>query len=193
MRLYPGRRDAAEGQGARATSTTCVVRENTGDIYTGTRRQSSMKGTPHEVAVQNMVYNRAQVERCLRYAFDYARKHGKKARGIGDDNTLGPGGQDQRAHLRLRPVGPRLPRDRREGLPGRQARVLPRGRHLHVDGQEPRVVRRAGHRQHVRRHHHRPGRRSPRAAWASRPAATSTPRASACSSPSAARRPSTPA
>jgi 3-isopropylmalate dehydrogenase len=35
-----------------------------------------------------MVYNRFQVERCLRYAFDYAQKHGKKARGKGDQNTL---------------------------------------------------------------------------------------------------------
>ena len=47
-----------------------------------------MKGTPHEVAVQSMVYNRHQVERCLRYAFEYARKFGKKARGKADVNTL---------------------------------------------------------------------------------------------------------
>jgi 3-isopropylmalate dehydrogenase len=48
-----------------------------------------MKGTEHEVAVQSMVYNRFQVERCLRYAFDYTQRHGKKARGKGDANTLG--------------------------------------------------------------------------------------------------------
>jgi len=40
------------------------------------------------VAVQSSVYNRFQVERCLRYAFEYAKKHGKKARGKGDKNTL---------------------------------------------------------------------------------------------------------
>jgi 3-isopropylmalate dehydrogenase len=28
------------------------------------------------------------VDRCLKYAFEYARKHGKKARGKGDKNTL---------------------------------------------------------------------------------------------------------
>ena len=28
------------------------------------------------------------MERCLRYAFEYTRKHGKKARGVGADNTL---------------------------------------------------------------------------------------------------------
>jgi len=65
-----------------------VVRENTGGIYTGAGG-ISMKDTPHEVAVQSMVYNRHQVERCLRWAFEYARKHGKKARGKGEENTLG--------------------------------------------------------------------------------------------------------
>ena len=47
-----------------------------------------MKGTPQEVAVQSAVYSRFQVDRCLRYAFNYARKYGKKARGRGDRNTL---------------------------------------------------------------------------------------------------------
>jgi 3-isopropylmalate dehydrogenase len=65
-----------------------VVRENTGGIYTGTGGQS-MVGTPHEVAVQSMVYNRFGVDRCLRYAFEYARSRGKKARGLGKENTLG--------------------------------------------------------------------------------------------------------
>ena len=64
-----------------------VVRENTGDLYTGTGG-ISMKGTPNEIAVQSAVYNRFQVDRCLKYAFEYARSHGKKARGRGDKNTL---------------------------------------------------------------------------------------------------------
>jgi 3-isopropylmalate dehydrogenase len=64
-----------------------VVRENSGDLYTGAGGVT-MKGTPHEVAVQSSVYSRFQVDRCLRFAFEYARKHGKKARGIGDKNTL---------------------------------------------------------------------------------------------------------
>ena len=65
-----------------------VVRENTGDAYTGTGG-FTLKGTPDEVAVQSAVYNRFQVDRALKYAFEYAKKHGKKARGIGDENTLG--------------------------------------------------------------------------------------------------------
>jgi len=38
-----------------------------------------MRGTEHEVAVQSMVYTRHQVERCLRYAFEYTRSHGRKS------------------------------------------------------------------------------------------------------------------
>ena len=64
-----------------------VVRENSGDAYTGAGG-FTMKGTSNEIAVQSAVYNRFQVDRALKYAFEYAKKHGKKARGKGDENTL---------------------------------------------------------------------------------------------------------
>ncbi len=86
VRLYPGVETPLKNKGPEHIDYV-VVRENTGGIYTGTGG-ISMKGTPHEVAVQSMVYNRHQVERCLRYAFEYARKFGKKARGKADVNTL---------------------------------------------------------------------------------------------------------
>ena len=54
-----------------------VVRENTGDVYTGSGGVT-MKGTPGEVAIQNMVYTRMQVDRCLKYAFEYTRKRNRK-------------------------------------------------------------------------------------------------------------------
>ena len=54
-----------------------VVRENTGGIYTGVGGVT-MKGTPHEIAVQSNVYNRFQVERCVRYAFETTRRRKKK-------------------------------------------------------------------------------------------------------------------
>jgi 3-isopropylmalate dehydrogenase len=54
-----------------------VVRENSGGMYTG-MGGIMMKGTPNEVAIQNMTYSRFQVERCLRYAFEYTRKRNKK-------------------------------------------------------------------------------------------------------------------
>jgi 3-isopropylmalate dehydrogenase len=54
-----------------------VVRENTGGVYTGIGG-TSMEGTPHEVAEQSMIYNRFQVDRCLKWAFEYTKKRNKK-------------------------------------------------------------------------------------------------------------------
>ena len=87
VRLYPGVETPLKDKGPEDIDYV-VVRENTGGIYTGTGG-ISMIGTQSEVAVQSMVYNRFQVNRALRYAFEYARKFGKKARGKGDANTLG--------------------------------------------------------------------------------------------------------
>ena len=79
VRLYPGVDTPLKDKGPEQIDYA-VIRENSGGI--------SMKGTPQEVAVQSMVYNRFQVERCIRYAFEYTRKFGKKARGKGESNTL---------------------------------------------------------------------------------------------------------
>ncbi|OPZ45715.1 MAG: 3-isopropylmalate dehydrogenase [Actinobacteria bacterium ADurb.BinA094] len=87
VRLYPGVETPLKDKGP-ADIDYVVVRENSGDVYAG-GGGSMMPGTPQEVAVQNMVYSRAQVDRCLRWAFEYARQHGKRARGVGEDNTLG--------------------------------------------------------------------------------------------------------
>jgi len=86
IRLFPGVETPLKDKGPDDIDYV-VVRENSGDIYTGIGGVS-MPGTPHEVASQSMVYTRFQVERCLRYAFDYARKYGRKARGKGAANTL---------------------------------------------------------------------------------------------------------
>jgi 3-isopropylmalate dehydrogenase len=87
VRLYPGVETPLKDKTPEHIDYV-VIRENTGGIYTGVGG-ISQKGTPQEVAVQSMVYNRFQVERCLRYAFEYTRKFGKKARGKGEHNTLG--------------------------------------------------------------------------------------------------------
>jgi 3-isopropylmalate dehydrogenase len=50
-----------------------VVRENNEGLYTGSGG-FVFKGTPHEIAVQESINTRRGVDRCLRYAFDYARK-----------------------------------------------------------------------------------------------------------------------
>ncbi len=91
VRLYPGVATPIKDKGPEDIDFV-VVRENTGDLYTGTGG-FTMKGTPNEVAVQSAVYTRFQVDRCLKYAFEYARKFGKKARGKGENNTLALSGK----------------------------------------------------------------------------------------------------
>lgn len=66
-----------------------VVRENTEGLYAGTGGFLK-KGTPDEVAIQTSVNTRKGVERCLRYAFEYARKRNKekKLTLVGKTNVL---------------------------------------------------------------------------------------------------------
>ncbi len=86
VKLFPGVETPLKDKGPEHIDYV-VVRENTGDAYTGAGG-FTMRGTPHEVAVQSAVYSRFQVDRCLKFAFEYAKKHGKKARGKGETNTL---------------------------------------------------------------------------------------------------------
>ena len=86
VRLYPGVDTPLKDKGPQEIDYV-VVRENTGDLYTGAGG-FTLKGTPNEVAIQTSMYTRYQVDRCLRYAFEYARKFGKKAQGKGKENTL---------------------------------------------------------------------------------------------------------
>jgi len=76
VKLYPGVETPLKDKGPEQIDYV-VVRENTGGIYTGTGG-ITMKGTPNEVAVQSAVYNRFQVDRCLRYAFEFTRKRNKR-------------------------------------------------------------------------------------------------------------------
>src|SRR5215213_5547377 len=54
-----------------------IVRENTEGLYAG-QGGFLYKGTPHEVANQIEVTTRRGVERCIRYAFEYAKQFGRK-------------------------------------------------------------------------------------------------------------------
>ena len=54
-----------------------VVRENTEGLYVGAGGVLK-KGTPDEVAVQESINTRKGVERCIRFAFEYARKRNKR-------------------------------------------------------------------------------------------------------------------
>ncbi|HRU06242.1 MAG TPA: 3-isopropylmalate dehydrogenase [Candidatus Brocadiia bacterium] len=76
VKLFPGVACPLVGKGPEDIDYV-VVRENSGDVYTGAGG-ITMKGTPHEVAVQTGVYTRHQVDRCLKYAFEYTLKRKKK-------------------------------------------------------------------------------------------------------------------
>jgi 3-isopropylmalate dehydrogenase len=80
VKLFPGVETPLKDKGPEHIDYV-VVRENSGGIYTGSGG-FSMKGTENEVAVQSMVYTYHQVARCLKYAFEYTRKRGRR-------NTLG--------------------------------------------------------------------------------------------------------
>jgi 3-isopropylmalate dehydrogenase len=76
VKLFPGVETPLKDKGPEDIDYV-VVRENTGGIYTG-MGGFSMKGTVHEVASQNMLYTHFQVERCLRYAFEYTRRRNRR-------------------------------------------------------------------------------------------------------------------
>jgi len=78
VKLYPNVETPIKGKGPEDIDFV-IVRENTAGLYTGLGG-IARKGTAHEVAVQQMVYTRDEVERCLRYAFEFTRKRGKDNR-----------------------------------------------------------------------------------------------------------------
>ena len=76
VKLYPGVWTPIKDKGPEDIDFV-VIRENSGDVYTGAGGNIK-KGTPHEVAVQEMIYTRFEVDRCLKYAFEYTRKRNKR-------------------------------------------------------------------------------------------------------------------
>ena len=126
-----------------------IVRENTEGLYCQ-NGGFLYKDTPHEVANQIEVTTRHGVERAIRYAFEYAKQHNrKKVTLVAKTNVL------RFAHnLWMRAF---------EEVKGDYAGIetgLPSRRRLHdVHGHQAEALRRDRHDQHVRRHHHGPGRR----------------------------------
>jgi 3-isopropylmalate dehydrogenase len=76
VKLYPGVYCPLKDKGPDDIDFV-VVRENTEDLYVGVGGVYK-KGTPDEVAVQESINTRKGVERCIRYAFDLARKRDKE-------------------------------------------------------------------------------------------------------------------
>jgi len=76
VKLYPGVDTPLKDKNPEDIDFT-VVRENTEGLYTGSGG-TLKKGTADEVAIQESINTRKGVERCIRYAFEYCRKKGKK-------------------------------------------------------------------------------------------------------------------
>jgi 3-isopropylmalate dehydrogenase len=76
VKLYPNVETPLANKGP-ADIDFVVIRENTEDLYVGVGGFFK-KGTPDEVAMQEMVATRKGVERCLRYAFEFTRRRNRQ-------------------------------------------------------------------------------------------------------------------
>jgi len=183
VKLYPNVETPLKNKGRRTSTSWSCARTRRTCIQDSARYAEGHAARGRGPG--NWFTTRNGVDRCLRYAFETARKRNKT-------KTLLLCGK-RTFDVRVRPVGTRVPRDGRAGLPGYQARIRARRRDDHVDGQESRMVRRHRDQQHVRRYHHGPRRDDPGRHGHRPPAATSTRRACPCSSLSAAAPRNTPA
>jgi 3-isopropylmalate dehydrogenase len=90
IKLYPGVETPLAGKGPEDIDMV-VVRENTEDLYAGIGGFLK-KGTADEVATQTAIYTRKGCERCIRWAFEYARKRnnpkGKQLTLVAKTNVL---------------------------------------------------------------------------------------------------------
>ena len=77
VRLLPGLKGRLVGKGAEDIDFVCV-RENTEGEYSGVGGRVH-RGTPHEVALQEIVFTRMGTERIVRYAYELARNAGRKS------------------------------------------------------------------------------------------------------------------
>jgi 3-isopropylmalate dehydrogenase len=86
--LYPGVDTPLKDKGPEDINFV-VVRENTEGLYAGAGGVLKY-GTPDEVAVQESINTRKGVDRCLKYAFELARKRNKakKVTLVGKTNVL---------------------------------------------------------------------------------------------------------
>jgi 3-isopropylmalate dehydrogenase len=75
VKLYPRVETPVKGKGPEDIDFV-VVRENTSGLYRG-GGTTEHSGTKDEIATQIMKYTRGEVDRCLQYAFEYAKKRNK--------------------------------------------------------------------------------------------------------------------
>jgi 3-isopropylmalate dehydrogenase len=86
VKLYPGVPTPLRDKGPEDIDFV-VVRENTEGLYAGSGGLLK-RGTEDEVAIQEMVYTRKGTERCIRYAYDLAKKRRKRLTLVDKSNVL---------------------------------------------------------------------------------------------------------
>ena len=135
VKLYPGVETPAEGQRARGHRLRRRAREHR-RTYTRHGRLPVQGHAPGGRRSQMHRPRASGVERCLRYAFELTRKSQQRRQAsctlCGKTNVL----------TYVHDLWERAFHEMGEGVPGHQARLRPRRRHLHVVRQEPGVVRR---------------------------------------------------
>jgi tartrate dehydrogenase/decarboxylase/D-malate dehydrogenase len=77
IRLLPGLKGRLAGKGPEDIDFVCV-RENTEGEYSGAGGRVH-RGTPYEVAVQEIIFTRHATERIIRFAFDLAVEQGRRS------------------------------------------------------------------------------------------------------------------
>jgi 3-isopropylmalate dehydrogenase len=86
VKLLSDRLSPLKGKGMREIDFV-IFRENTEGAYVG-MGGNFKKGTPDEIAVQEDVSTRRGVERIIRYAFDFAKRAGRKSVCMADKNNV---------------------------------------------------------------------------------------------------------
>jgi len=87
IKLYEGVETPIKNKGPKDIDFV-VIRENTEGLYVGAGGVLK-KDTPDEIAIQESINTRKGVERCIRYAFEYAKKNNrKKVTLVGKTNVL---------------------------------------------------------------------------------------------------------
>ncbi|MBI2213088.1 MAG: 3-isopropylmalate dehydrogenase [Acidobacteria bacterium] len=86
VKLLDERLSPLKGKGKKEIDLV-IFRENTEGAYVG-MGGNFKKGTPDEIAIQEDVSSRRGVERIIRYAFEYARKTGRKSVCMSDKNNV---------------------------------------------------------------------------------------------------------
>jgi len=93
VRLMPGVKSYLRTKNNQAINYV-IIREHSGGLN-GKIGGTLLRGTPQEIAQENLVYSRFQVERCLRYAFEVASSPNRRGKlTLSSKSSLQPNAYD---------------------------------------------------------------------------------------------------